>query len=96
MFEKSKFVQRKGYLAELLLDDAYRALHALGGNTVLREALNRSQSNEIAKTVESLSPPRLGTNQPELFPVAKTARIQPQDPPYFSSRVSLQQAQKPL
>ncbi len=38
------------------------------------EALERAQSDEIAETVESLAPTRLGTHQPEPFPIAKTAR----------------------
>jgi len=95
MFEEAKFVQRKWAAAELLLDDADRSLHAHGGNAVLRKALDRSQGDEVAKIVESLSPLRLGTNQPEPLPVAKAAWIQSQDASHFSSRVSLQQAPEP-
>jgi hypothetical protein len=57
--------------------------------------LDRAESNQVAEAVESLAPSRLGTHQPQSFPVAETARLYSQDTAHFSPRISLRQADDP-
>ena len=92
LLEKLQRLERKRRFAELLFDQCDGASHALRGNVIFGEPLDGAQGDEIAKAVETLSPARLGTNQPEPFPIAQAIRIHSEDASHFLPRIPLRQA----
>ena len=96
LLEELQGLKGQRRFAELLFDERDGATHALRGNAIFGESLHGSQGDEVAKAVETLSPARLGTDQPQAFPVAQAVRIHTQDAPHLFSRISLRQAWRSL
>lgn len=78
------------------LSEGEGELDAASRNLAFSKALDGSNRNKIAEAVESLTPasPRPDKSQP--FPIAKTARLNTQNAPCFSSRIALRQTGGPL
>jgi hypothetical protein len=93
--DEAKFLDGHGRGAELLFHQRDGAADTIGGDVILRDALDGTQGNEIAKAVEPLAPTGFGTHQAQAFPIAKTVRLKTQDAPNFISRISLRQSARP-
>ena len=71
------YLERQIGRAELLFDQADGAADAASGNVAFGEAFEGAERYQVAEAVKPLAPARLRTHQPEPFPVAKTARLNP-------------------
>ena len=62
LFNEAQFLQSNVLRAELLFHQIDGAAHAPRGNSIVGEALQRSQGDQIAEAVESFAKSCLGTN----------------------------------
>jgi hypothetical protein len=85
-------LQRAGLSAELLLGERNCKTNAARRNFTFGKVFDGAECDEIAETVEPFAPTSARSNEPQPFPVAKTARLDSQDAPCFSARVALSQA----
>jgi hypothetical protein len=92
LFDEAQLLKRKRLRAKLIFDELDRAVHAQRGNAIVGEALDRAQSDEVAKGVEALTPSRAWADEMQAFPISQTARLDSYNSSYFSSRVSLRQS----
>jgi hypothetical protein len=93
--DQAQLLHRQSLVTELFFDQCDGAPHAPSRHVVLGQILNGPHRNQVAETIKPLTPSRLRTDQPQPFPVTKTARLQPQDAANFTSRIALRQAEKP-
>jgi hypothetical protein len=85
-------LQRAGLSAELLLGKRNCKTDAACRDFTFGKVFDGAECDEIAETVEPFAPASARLNEPQPFPVAKTARLDSQDAPCFSARVALSQA----
>jgi hypothetical protein len=88
------FLQWTRLSAELLLGKRNCETNAASRNFTLSEPFDSTESNEIAEAVKPFTPASARSNEPQPFPVAKTARLNSQNAPCFSARVALSQARR--
>jgi len=93
--DEAKFLDRHGRGAKLRFHERDGAANAIGGNVILRNALDRAQGHQVAEAVESFAPAGFGPHQAQAFPVAKTVRLKTQDAPDFCTRITLRQSALP-
>ena len=93
--DHAQFLNWQGLVPKLFFDQCDGAPHPARRDTILRQILDGSHSNQVAETVKTLAPARFRPYQPQSFPVTKTARLQPQNAPNFTSCITLSQAEEP-
>jgi hypothetical protein len=67
-------VQRTRCAAKLLLGERDGEPNAARRDSAVGEALHGSKCDEITEAVEPFTPASAGQNEPQAFPIAKTAR----------------------
>jgi len=88
---QAKLMERKGGRAKLLFDESDRAHYFAGRDVILRQALQRTERDEIYEAIKTLAPAGFGANETQALPVAKTVRLKTKNAASFRPGISFRQ-----
>jgi hypothetical protein len=86
------FLEWTRLTAKLLLSERNCETNSASRNLTFGKVFDGPESDKIAEAVKPFTPTSARANKSQAFPVAKTARLNPQNAPCFSARITLRQA----